>query len=152
MDARTTVCVAALGCIATIWILEGFLLVLSLLEARGWLRRDQMELVIRSFAAVSCVLFISISGFSYAQANAAQAASAHLDHVPQETITFTLPVYVSSIAAAVGFTWVVARYNAKREQAADKLADEVRVLSQIVRKLQGDPRHDHSVPPEGPQG
>jgi hypothetical protein len=51
----------------------------------------------------------------------ARAAAVAETPVNQEAIVVSLPVFIASLGAAIGFTWVVAQWDAKRSRRLENL-------------------------------
>lgn len=109
--------------LATIWLVEGFLIVTSFLVRTGKLTKHRMELLVRQLAAASAVVMVASAAFVYAQGSGAD--------VHHDQVTFGLPVFVGSLIAVAGFVWAVARWDAKRETKIDRLEQKV---DELIKK------------------
>ena len=115
----TLLATAVVG-IATLWIVEGFLLLFGFLVDTGRLDLERMELIVRQFAASSAVVMVASSAYLYAQ-----GAGSDVHH---DQVTFGLPVFVGSLIAVAGFVWAVARWDAKRELKVDRIETKLDAL------------------------
>lgn len=115
-----TLLATAVVSVATLWLIEGFLLLFGFLVDTGRLDLERMELIVRQFAASSAVVMVASSAYLYAQS---VGADVHHDQV-----TFGLPVFVGSLIAVAGFVWAVARWDAKRELKVDRIENKLDAL------------------------
>lgn len=87
-------------------------------------------------SVVSLVVFWSVTPVL------AQSVGQPSHPVPQELITVSLPVYVTSLISTAIFTWVVAKYQTSRDKQVSDLQSQVKALTLILEK-----RHpqDHDI-------